>query len=1218
MDHGHAHPSHDLLSLARNERQQTPNRPSAFLGVPNTSSPLRRSPQTPFETPLSLPQRRLQLRNAGFRAPQLASHRLSTRISRWFSDRDSSHTRRQKIPARNQENSPPTVRRRNIQGSQTPSSILQEITNSTRSRYSDQNAFGPIYEDDQDDSPVNSWYHDAPSTQQSPVALEAVRENLSEMKLREISGNAQRSPPPLSSPLARQVTGRSKRSLNLRKTSFPASEHIVFLETKLEEVERSQYSPNTGLPLKDKIKALAAENNRLQELLAELEHQFETRLRESVEHKTGVEVNLRRKIKQLEEEIGSKNSRIRDLEYRDDASQRDLSNAEAYKAAFERLESDKRGLEETNRSLEKRNDVLTELLGQSPTRAHHGFELPSPVRDNNKKTPRPRSMMPRIPSSPSHSASTRPMSFHAGPSPFQHDYFSPLSALTRQHDHPCKRDDHVDPQRVSDDLRSIDSGLGDSCSVRSGNETLSKRSSMHSYSFGSPGAWGLPLPPSPTDSSMDKSCRKRKTRRFASGSTQLKPLVLPTLNATSGTPQSAPLPDFHSSQGRRDFSEGSIDPTYSFLSQLYDTPTQSRRRSNTWAAEDALKALEGNSEVHFVSFEEVLAKQTSRSIPETGVHFPDLPSYPNLDPSLDQFTPSLVDEVIMEEDSTAFLSNQVEDVRNQSISSMAGELSITGSDNDGVCADDRSLTTQFLEPELPRPLSLQLPSFIECGQLLENVTETDPPLTIQAGRGTPGVPASSSMMPLETDFPNPLVSPYYLPDASFQSVKATSARGRRGEPHGHKISQTPSSSPANVNEMPIRVQRHSTGIGLQTAEMMMPNPLKAAPSYSGSKTPPRPQSPLDLLQRKGRPTTPVHSVTTRTIFGRVSRYTTYMREIRRDPTALARRVIANAWCSNWKRFGKLSWWVLGLFLGAKWKQDAEITQGWEVYDGENIAQAEHERLNGPGPSFAQEMPGICLPNLETANQSTKPPQKRVEFQDELRNRGERSSEVQDTQTTQCRICDQGSKTSWGRSLYLWGKFSIALMLAVGGAVVQGPAEMLRDCDLHSDAASAQRSERFCRLPSQGEVDHQILFHYSHELAEHDLREPKSPESFRTAKSASRSALRPTRPPALAQDGHCTFGVPSMNGCDYYGDSGQSRPGESRALVLRERTQLRDLESSGTGLQGGPGNLGTLQWMKSLSVKDFERFQDTDEEWDRDRTIRGSPRKIGKRTYSTLS
>lgn len=1224
MDHGHAHPSHDssLLSLTNNDfnRQQTPHRPLSFFGVPNTPSPLRPSPQTLFETPLTLPQKRLQLRNAGFRAPRMPSHRLSTRISRWFSEKDDS-SQRQRTAARNQENSPPTVRRRTTRGSPPPSSILQEVTNSARSWYPEKSAFMPIYEDDQDTSPTHSWYHDVPSTQNSPLVFGAVHDNADEMKLREISGNAQRSPPPLSSPLARQVRGRSKRSLNLRKTSFPASEHIVFLETRLEEVEKSQYSPNTGLHMKEKIKVLTTENSRLEEMLAELEHQFETRLRESVEHKTNLEVNLRRKTKQLEEEIGWKDSTIRDLEYRNDVSQSDLSNVEAYKAAVERLESEKRGLEETNHSLEKRNDVLTDLLGHSPTRSHHGFDLPSPVRDLHKKTPRPRSMMPRLPTSPTHLVPTRPLSLHTSTSPFQPDYFSPLSALLREQDHPCDRA-NVDPHKVCEDSQSIDFGPGESCSVRSGNEPVSKRSSMHSFTSASPAAWGLPLPPSPTDGPMERSNRKR-TRRFPSGSTQLKPLVLPTLNSTSSLPQSAPLSACYSSPFRRDISEQSMDPTISFVSRSFDTPTQLRRRSNTWAAPDALRALEGTSGDQGVSFEEILGNQDqSQPRPAPSSTIQDVRKSSNYQSDANQFSPTLVDDMIVEEDSSAFLSNQF-DVGDQSFSSMVGELSVTESDIDRAHAEEQTLTTQSLGSELSPPMSLQLPSFAESR------LSSEEPLSMNVAQRDHSddevLPEArfESTTPVERQFANPLTSTCPLPHVSFRDVDTHHPAERR--PSRKETAAAESSATVFPFERPAKTQRHSTGIGLQTSEMTMPNPLKVAPPLRSRTTPQRPQSPLEVLQRRGKTTGSLTSVTNRTIFGSISHYTSYVREIRRDPTALARRVIANAWCSNWKRLGKLSWWVLGLFLGPGWTKQVKKKRGCEAYDGENIAYAEHERFNGPGPSVVgpdtTQIHPSRLPNL---GQKTSARQKKVQSGD-TRTRGlAQWNECEDEASIYCKSCDQRSKNSWGKSLYLWGKFSVAILLAVGGAVIKGPEEMLKECDLHHHAVSENRSEHVGHTQDSAE-DHDILFDYSLDLRDEDdeddgdvgAEEAMSPQSFQTAKSIAHPAARHERSPSvplLAANSHYTFGAPPMNEYDCYDDNGQSRPSRSRAPVVGQRPNLRAGDMQKVRAHHAP-DLGTLQWMQNLRIEDFARLQDID---DRNRTIRASPRQAGKRTYSTLS
>ena len=1234
MDHGHAHPSHDpspaTVASHDSNRQQTPIRPLSFLGVTNTSSPLRRSPQTPFETPLSLPQRRLQLRNAGFRAPRLPSHQLSTRISKWFSDKDDHNSRRQKSPARKQENSPPTVRRRAPRGGNTPSSILQEITNSTRSRPSEKSTFVSIYEDGQDDSPTHSWYHDAPSTQQSPITLNPVQVKPNDMKLREISGNARRSPPPLSSPLARQVRGRSKRSLNLRKTSFPASEHIVFLETQLEEFERSQYSPNTGLPLKDKVNALTAENNRLEEMLAELEHQFETRLRDSVEHKTGLEMNLRRKIKQLEEEIDIKDSTIQDLADRNNASQRDLSNANSWKAAVERLELEKRGLEETNRNLEKRNDVLTELLGQSPTRSHHGFEFPSPVKEQHKKTPRPRSMMPRIPSSPGRSELKRPLSLHTSPSPFQHDYFSPLSALIREHDHPC-HEENVDPQKSRDDLQSVDSGLGDSCSVRSGNGTMSKRSSMHSYASASPAAWGLPLPPSPTDNVTERSSRRRKTRRFASGSTQLKPLVLPTLKSTNSFPQSAPLVEFNSSPERRDISEHSIDPTISFLSQHYDTPTQPMRRSHAWAAEDALNALEGTAESRFVSLDQKTADQKYlHPTHETALTFQDLQAYPDYNSDSTPFAPSLIDEVIMEEGSTAFLSNQFKDDGDQSFSSLAGEVSITESEIDRARAEEQILTTQFLESELPHPASIQLPNLSEAPYSLERNADQNNSLEDLGDSEPVSEPDFGAAVRVEQEFANPLVSPYALPTTTVQHTEASRSGERELNHQDEQEDAHPqTSSIASSSGKLAEIRRHGTGIGLQSAELTMPNPLKTASSQPSCKRPKHPKSPLEVLQRKGRPTIPMTSLNNRTIFGTISRYTSYMREIRRDPTALARRVIANAWCSNWKRLGKLSWWVLGLFLGPGWKQKImEKTEGWEAYDGENIAEVEHERLNGPDLGTPQR----SCSKLETmARQSTRAQQKkRVEFDKGRGAQHPPRPEAEDSQRQKCKTCEQKSgKVSWGKSLYLWGKFSVAIMLAVGGAIIKGPEEMMKDCDLHGDAAEETREEHVCDGHNMADSDHNYSLVLQNEYCyqegdddkdDNENTESSSPHSSQTKPSSLATLSLSQHPPLHLQpyprDNHYTFGVPSTSEHDQIDDNGQCRPSRSRVSHHHRDPPPRFFDTR------SHDDLGTLRWMQRLRVRDFQGWKPRDEDGDTDveSTIRALPirDRVRKRVRSLSS
>ena len=202
----------------------------------------------------------------------------------------------------------------------------------------------------------------------------------------------------------------------------------------------------------------------------------------------------------------------------------------------------------------------------------------------------------------------------------------------------------------------------------------------------------------------------------------------------------------------------------------------------------------------------------------------------------------------------------------------------------------------------------------------------------------------------------------------------------------------------------------------------------------------RARSPFEILQRTSTSSTPLTVVTIRSIYGTLSRYTTYISEFKSDPWALARRVIANAWSSNWKRFGKLSWWVLGIFIpGGQGNYAAVNGWDWDNYDGEAVADR------------------FCTsdsPMTETAKTAhsepcSSPGKRSVRFEthhDRYRTQGSKIP---------AKSALKGGKekqTGLGKSLYLWGKFSLAIMLAVGGAVLKGPAEMLKDCDTRGQVA----------------------------------------------------------------------------------------------------------------------------------------------------------------------
>src|SRR5438876_615497 len=220
MDVAHGHPP----SLS--SRSDSRNPPTSHRS--NTNLSTRRC-----DAPFSLQKRRLQLRNVGFRGPKVSSQRLGVKTSRFFHAPDVAQS--EALPLRDQENTPPqkasTHSPRSGDRSSATLHVLQEISNSTRSRHSQKPSDIPIAEDQLeprlvDTSPAASTAgpccHDAFSTQPSPVNVPSTDADLDMIKLREISGNKRRSPASLRSPLAPQVRGRKKQGAYLRKTTFEA------------------------------------------------------------------------------------------------------------------------------------------------------------------------------------------------------------------------------------------------------------------------------------------------------------------------------------------------------------------------------------------------------------------------------------------------------------------------------------------------------------------------------------------------------------------------------------------------------------------------------------------------------------------------------------------------------------------------------------------------------------------------------------------------------------------------------------------------------------------------------------------------------------------------------------------------------------------------------------------------------------------------------------
>lgn len=542
---------------------------------------------------LTQQSRRLQLRNAGFRGSLLPARRISPIF------RSQSYPEPSSAPVNN-ENSPLSADKR-IFGEEMPPSpvnILQEIHNSTRrKKRAPRRGLGSIFQDcsaTESTSSLNggSWYNE--SSNSSPLSLKTSPVNM--MKLREGSLN-QRTPPPLSSPLAKQIKGRNASRLNLRSTSFEASKYIEHLESQLTALNAkldTLVSPNTNKTRATKLRALTVEARNLRHEVADWEKNFAERVKEGMEQGLELQAGLKSRMQAAEDEGQIKDMKIKELEFENEKLRLKLKDTDS--------------LEITNANLEKRVDVLTSLLVQSPTKLEFGSAASSPGKvDPQKRTPRRRSML-------SPAGGVRLSLSTIGESTFWHSGAlrsdSSISVSPEQPNHYGEDDALASPGPAAGLQHTgvFDEDSGRSTFDRSVASSSSRPTSLHSNSSFGALSWGLPLA-TERDGQSRSPHRQRRMRRFPSGCGTLKTLILPNAAGTVSLPASAPVYQVSDSD-KRDISNFSLDPTIAFLSQdecgsPFGTPTQPKRgRSNTWAQEQALRSLEGRSGVPGETLEE--------------------------------------------------------------------------------------------------------------------------------------------------------------------------------------------------------------------------------------------------------------------------------------------------------------------------------------------------------------------------------------------------------------------------------------------------------------------------------------------------------------------------------------------------------------------------------------------------------------------------------------
>lgn len=564
----------DSLSIS----PSSSTRHNTFRSSPRSSPPsvYVRSPPSPppRPEPLNLQTRRLHLRNARFQGARISPNKIAVSDRFATSWQSASPTSDASVDKENQSPSPDNQEQR--QHSQSSGSarrrvsILQEIHDSTQRgrklrRPSLSRLFGPPLDGSEHHSLSQRYSYRSPSSlrQLSPHSI--LRDN--DANLLATSLNQQNR----SSPLSTLNTNRPRSNSRDRTDNYATERYIEHLEAQLAAVQ-NQLSPmqaSTSKPQASKLRSLNAEIKVLRQEIAEWEDKFDVRVHEEVGLRTEVESKLRTKIIFLEGQLEDYATRIKELECERDLQAHKLRNAES--------------LRSTNRGLERRIDVLTQLLAQSPSRIESRSPEVSPSRSPGPRLSRPKSMLPSV--------------------PLRSDVVYQPSTEPNSTDPEAGVEKHPEPEVP--DLIPDDSTIASSVACKS------QRSSTISHPSTISSPWSVPLPFSP-ELQGKTPVRARNMRRFPSGTCTLKPLILPT--TTTPTPTS-PQRSCHSGE-----------PFSSVYSPGYERGADNATR---FAQEETLAALEGRTS-HYQAYEDETSEPEddmsdsplSRRSGPNNMHFP--------------------------------------------------------------------------------------------------------------------------------------------------------------------------------------------------------------------------------------------------------------------------------------------------------------------------------------------------------------------------------------------------------------------------------------------------------------------------------------------------------------------------------------------------------------------------------------------------------------------
>jgi hypothetical protein len=365
------------------------------------------------------------------------------------------------------------------------------------------------------------------------------------------------------SPIGKTKRARQRRDAS-RKVTFDALRYIEHLESQISNLQNEvQYKTSPGGPESTaaKLRAMSAETQNLKEEVSNWEQRFRERVKQEVESRQELDIALKARLRSLERDAEVYSVKTKDLEAELDRLQRRAKRLEGADAA--------------TIDLNKRIDNMTELLASSQKKE---YQTTTPVPRSARK-PRPRSMLALV--SPTKTKYVPDASLdQALGSSAEGSTFGDDDTNDAQKE-PTQRRGYM-----SMDMESILGERGPA-SDDSAYRSMSRRGSMMSQA-GTGQSWGT----SPGDSPLKRSesNRRRTMRRFPCGSTQLRPLILPTSSFIHSNPHSAPgldenSPNEHSN--RNSFSEN-------LPAREWNDGNESSEEDRAKSRAESLAALEGN------------------------------------------------------------------------------------------------------------------------------------------------------------------------------------------------------------------------------------------------------------------------------------------------------------------------------------------------------------------------------------------------------------------------------------------------------------------------------------------------------------------------------------------------------------------------------------------------------------------------------------------------